>query len=233
MGFSDFHVTAIVPAGGKGTRFGSSIPKQFIEIHHRPILFYGLRQLERSPDVSEIIIPVHGEWQNQVSDWIKEWKFQKVTHIVPGGRERQDSVAKALEVLSPHAQWILIHDAVRPLISLEKIHEVIEAGRKHGAAILAIPSRDTIKRCKEGWVEETVNREEFWQVQTPQVFRRDLLVSAYKKAVEEGFYATDDAMLVERLDYPVRVVLGEEQNIKITTRYDMQWAELLLQKERA
>lgn len=231
MGFSEFHVTAIVPAGGRGTRFGTSIPKQFIQIKNRPILFYCLRQLENAPDVSEIIIPVHVEWQSQMTNWIKEWKFQKISHIIAGGPERQDSVARALEVLSPHTQWILVHDAVRPLISLEKIHEVVEAGYEYGAAILAIPSRNTIKRCKEGWVEETVDRETFWQVQTPQVFRREVLVSAYKKALEQGFYGTDDAMLVERLGHPVRVVLGEEQNIKITTAYDMQWVEMFLQKE--
>jgi len=142
-------------------------------------------------------------------------------------------VAKALEVLSPHTKWILIHDAVRPLISLEKIHEVVEAGYKHGAAILAIPSRNTLKRCKNGWVEETINREEFWQVQTPQVFQKELLLSAYRKAFEEGFYGTDDAMLVERLGHPVRVVLGDEKNIKITTAYDMQFVEMFLQKEKA
>ncbi len=233
MEFSNFHVTAIVPAGGKGTRFGSSIPKQFIEIHHRPILFYGLRQLENASDVSEIVIAVHPEWQTQMTEWVKEWKFQKISHIIPGGIERQDSVAKALEVLSPHTKWILIHDAVRPLISLEKIHEVVEAAYTYGAAILAIPSRNTIKRCKEGWVEETVDRKEFWQVQTPQVFRRDVLVLAYKKAFEEGFYGTDDAMLVERLGHPVRVVMGEEQNIKITTLYDMEFVEMLLQKGKS
>lgn len=231
MEFSEFRVTAIVPAGGKGTRFGTSIPKQFIEIHHRPIVFYALRQLENSPYVSEIIIAVHPEWQNQINDWVKKWKFQKVSQIIPGGLERQDSVANALEVLSSDAKWILIHDAVRPLISLEKIHEVIEAAYQYRAAILAIPSRNTIKRCKNGWVEETVNREAFWQVQTPQVFHRDLLISAYKKAFEQKFYGTDDAMLVEQLGHPVRVVMGEEQNIKITTMYDMQFVEMLLHEE--
>jgi len=148
--------------------------------------------------------------------------------VVAGGAERQDSVFNGLQALPPDCDWVLIHDGVRPFASSELLKRTWDAALTNGAAIAALPASDTIKRVRAGQVVETVPREELWLVQTPQVFRREILFEAYREADRQGWVGTDDAFLVERLGLPVAVVTGERSNIKVTTPEDLVWGSWFL-----
>ncbi len=152
-----------------------------------------------------------------------------VTAII-GGRERQDSVFNALQELPPDCRWVLIHDGVRPFVSLALIENTWKAAQKAAAAIAALPATDTLKRVRDEVVLETLLREEIWCVQTPQVFRRDIILTAYQEARRVGCSGTDDAFFVERLGLPVAVVPGERSNIKVTTPEDLAWGGWFLSR---
>lgn len=147
--------------------------------------------------------------------------------LVPGGVERQDSVFNALQELPADCEWVLIHDGVRPFVSLELLENTWRTAQETGAAIAALPATDTIKRVRKEVVIETVRREEIWLAQTPQVFRKDIILSAYQAARKHNWAGTDDAFFVERLGLPVAVVRGERSNIKITTPEDVKWGNWL------
>ncbi|MCU0588089.1 MAG: 2-C-methyl-D-erythritol 4-phosphate cytidylyltransferase [Syntrophobacteraceae bacterium] len=153
--------------------------------------------------------------------------------LVAGGGERQDSVLNALLQLPEDAQWVMIHDGVRPFASLDLMRRTLELAVSTGAAIAAIPSTDTVKRVVDDQVVETLPREAVWLVQTPQVFRRDLVLRAYHEARRQGWLGTDDASFVERLGHPVAVAQGERSNIKVTTPEDLEWGETFLKRGRA
>lgn len=152
--------------------------------------------------------------------------------VVAGGAERQDSVFNGLQALPLDCDWVLIHDGVRPFASPELLKRTWDAALTNGAAIAALPASDTIKRVRVGQVVETVPREELWLVQTPQVFRREILFEAYREAHRQGWVGTDDAFLVERLGVPVVVVTGERSNIKVTTPEDLVWGSWFLAQTR-
>ena len=153
--------------------------------------------------------------------------------LIAGGAERQDSVFNGLRKLPPDCDWVLIHDGVRPFASRDLLQNTWEAAQKIGAAIAALPASDTIKRARAGEVLETLQREEIWLVQTPQVFRRDVILRAYREARRQGCSGTDDAYFVERLGLPVAVVSGERSNIKVTTREDLAWGSWFLTRNRS
>jgi 2-C-methyl-D-erythritol 4-phosphate cytidylyltransferase len=153
--------------------------------------------------------------------------------LIGGGAERQDSVFNGLRKLPPDCDWVLIHDGVRPFVSRDLLRNTWEAAQKVGAAIAALPASDTIKRARAGEVLETLQREEIWLIQTPQVFRRDVIVRAYQEARRQGCSGTDDAYFVERLGLPVAVVSGERSNIKVTTREDLAWGSWFLTRSRS
>ena len=223
--------TAIVPAGGIGRRMTSAVPKQLLEIGGKPILIRTLRVLDRCTAVDEILVVAPTDFMEKTRQILDCWKLPKVTQVIPGGRERQDSVRNALRHLSADTEIVLVHDAVRPFVSVQKVNESIEAARRYGAAILAVPSNNTIKQVREGWVERTLDRKILWQVQTPQVFWKTWIVEAYAKAENETDCSTDDSMLVERIGHKVRVVEGEYRNIKITCREDWMLAEAIAAEE--
>ena len=223
-------VAAILPSAGSGRRMGRNIPKQFLEIQNKPIFIYTLEKLDSSTLINEIILVVRTEDVDAVKETVEEWGIKKVSSVVPGGKERQDSVLNGLRILSEEVNIVVIHDAVRPFVSVEKIEEVIKVAREKDAAILAIPVKDTIKRGENGCVEATLNRNFLWSVQTPQAFKTDLIKRAFEKARKDGIYATDDSSLVERLGYPVYIVKGEEKNIKITSPEDLLIAEVFVKK---
>jgi 2-C-methyl-D-erythritol 4-phosphate cytidylyltransferase len=152
--------------------------------------------------------------------------------VIVGGTERQDSVFNALQKLPEDCEWVLIHDGVRPFVSGELIENTWKAGRETGAAIAALSATDTIKRVREKRVVETLLREEIWFVQTPQVFRKDIIMTAYLEARRQGWSGTDDAFFVERLGLPVAVVPGERSNIKVTTPEDLAWGSWFLTHAR-
>jgi 2-C-methyl-D-erythritol 4-phosphate cytidylyltransferase len=159
-------------------------------------------------------------------------KAEKFVRLVAGGIERQDSVFNGLGQLPADCGWVVIHDGVRPFVSPDLIRKTCDLGMASGAAIAALPSTDTVKRVENGEVAETLPRESIWLVQTPQVFRRELILRAYDEALRQGWIGTDDASLVERLGYPVAVALGERSNIKVTTPEDLEWGATFMKRLR-
>jgi len=221
-------VAAILPSAGSGRRMGENIPKQFLKIYGKPIFVYTLEKFDLCWLINEVILVVRTEDVDAVEKTVQEWGIKKVSNVIAGGEERQDSVLNGLRILSEEVNIVVIHDAVRPFVSVEKIEEVVKVAREKDAAILAIPVKDTIKRGENGCVEATLNRNFLWSVQTPQAFKTDLIKKAFEKARQDGIYATDDSSLVERLGYPVYIVEGEEQNIKITSPEDLLIAEVFV-----
>ncbi|WP_168719687.1 2-C-methyl-D-erythritol 4-phosphate cytidylyltransferase [Thermosulfurimonas marina] len=215
-------VGAILAAAGRGVRFGAEVPKQFLELGGRPVFLWGLSALERHPRVEEIVVAVPPGWEERVRDWCGE--FRKVSRVVAGGESRQASVRRAFEALSPGVEIVLVHDAARPLVSQEVISRVLGEIEKRGAALAALPVRDTVKRVsEEGRVLETLSREGLWLAQTPQGARRDWLAEAFRKAGREEF--TDEAALLEAAGFPVFVVLGDPRNFKLTYPEDFSLLE--------
>jgi len=226
-------VAAIIAAAGLGRRMQKNIPKTYLPLAGKPILIHTLEIFEKVPEVDEVLVVVHPEDLEFCQEEIlAPYPLKKVLRVVPGGKERQDSVYNALKVLkreSEELEVILVHDGVRPLVAPALVGRVVAAARRHGAAILGIPCQDTLKRVssrKE--VIDTVDRRELWQVQTPQAFRTALLWQAYREAMSQGFYGTDEAGLVEALGKTVVMVQGSSLNLKITTQEDLKMAEAFL-----
>ncbi len=233
--YNSQHITVIIPAAGIGKRMQTAYGetrKQFILIHDKPVLYYTLRPFQESEWVDDIIVVCEKEWIEFVEkEIIKRYKFNKVIKIVEGGAHRQDSVYNGLKAIG-RADIVLVHDGVRPVISGSKIIEVIKAAIDHNAAILAVKVKDTMKKQdSDGFVAQTLNRDQLWNVQTPQCFEYQLLIHAFEKAYQEGFYGTDESMLVERLGVNVKIVEGDYENIKITTPEDVSFVESRIQKK--
>ena len=223
-------VCAIVPAGGLGTRMGGTVPKQFLNLNGKPILYYTLKALQESGLISELILVVpKKEYGNACDQWLG--KPEIVTKVVVGGAKRQDSVYNGFCEVSREPEIVLVHDGVRPFLSHKMIRETINAAREYGAAITAIPVHDTIKRVDaSGLVSQTVERENLWRVQTPQAFQYKILNEAFKKANSENFYGTDEGTLIEHLGAPIKVIEGSEKNIKITQPEDLELSETYISK---
>jgi 2-C-methyl-D-erythritol 4-phosphate cytidylyltransferase len=226
-------VVAIIAAAGLGTRMRQDTPKTYLHLAGKPILLHTLEVFEKAPEVHEVLVVVHPEdlefCQDEVID---PHPLKKVLRLVPGGKERQDSVYNALRFLKKKGEELdvlLVHDGVRPLVDPARVGQVVAAARRHGGAILAVPCQDTLKRVNSrGEVVATVDRRELWQIQTPQAFRAGVLWRAYQEAMDRGFYATDEAALVEALGETVVVVPGSPLNLKITTPDDLKIAEAIL-----
>lgn len=214
-------VVALVPAGGAGTRLGRRTPKQFLKIGGVPMLVATVRQLARHPRIGAVVVAAPPRLVARSERLLRGQGRGAELTVVAGGPDRQASVWNALCAAPPDAELVVVHDAVRPFVTRALIDEVVSAARHTGAAICAVPITDTVKRVRDGVVETTVDRSALWAVQTPQAFRADLLREAHAKARRDGVVGTDDAMLVERLGHPVRVVRGSEENVKITTPEDL------------
>ncbi|HQG34649.1 MAG TPA: 2-C-methyl-D-erythritol 4-phosphate cytidylyltransferase [Syntrophales bacterium] len=224
------NVTAIIPAGGSGRRMGTAEAKQYLLLHGLPLLVHTLRPFQEAAVIVEIILVVPaGDVTKTMTDIVVPHGLTKVRKVVAGGRERQDSVANAIAVLEEDTDMVVIHDAARPFVSPALIEAAVHASIQAGAVVVGIPARDTVKRCdRAGRVIGTLPRELIWLAQTPQVFRRETIVAAHRRARADNFYGTDDAALVERLGITVRMIEGSPQNIKITTADDLVWAEHIL-----
>jgi len=222
-------ISAIIVAGGRGERLNSELPKQFLEIGGKAILVRAVEAVWSCTRVSEMIVVV----PDTHLDRARALLAGKEAKIVAGGAERQDSVYAGLQAVSAEARLVLIHDGVRPFASREMIERVILAAEQSQAAIPGLLVRETIKEVepKSGEVVSTVDRKRLFAVQTPQVFSRGLIMEAHQRAQDLGFYATDDAGLVEWLGRPVALVSGEEANIKITTQLDLEIAEMIAGKK--
>ena len=227
------HVTAIVLAAGKGLRFKSAIPKPVALINRKPVFLYSLSVLDKHPNVKEIILVVNLSNKRLLLKEIRKCNIEKLKKIVIGGKQRRDSVRRGLKFVSGLSNLILIHDGVRPFIDKDIISRLVLEAAASGAAIVGVPVKDTIKEIqnpkskiqKLKIVKKTLKRENLWQVQTPQVFKKDLIIRAYNKFGRMA--VTDDASLVEKLGVKVRIVTGSYFNIKITTAEDLVLAKAI------
>lgn len=224
------NLRVVVAAAGKGSRMGSSTNKQYMLLKGRPVLSYSLDFFEGLGAVSQIVVvcaPAEVEYCN--NEIVKRFGFSKVKAVVPGGRERQDSVWAGLQQLGDDTDLVAVHDGARPLLSLEMLTRLLTEAKEWGAAIPGTPSKDTVKLGdRDGFVRQTLDRTAVYAIQTPQVFNYSELVIAYRAAREEQFLGTDDASLFERYIGRVKIVPGDYNNIKITTPADMIVAEALL-----
>ena len=225
-------VVAIILAAGKGTRMQSEMPKQYIPLLGKPVLFYSLQAFEESI-VDEIVLVTGKEEQEYCKkEIVEKYGFQKVVHIVEGGAERYHSVYQGL-LIAKGADYVLIHDGARPLITVDIIHRAIQKVKKNGACVVGMPVKDTIQLVtQEQIIEATPIRNRTWLAQTPQCFEYSLAFSAYCKAIEQkDSTITDDAMVIMRYgNRKVSMIEGSYENMKVTTPEDILLAELFLTK---
>jgi len=227
---ANIRASAVIAAAGQGKRFGDGLPKQFLSLRGKPVLAYSVETFSKSDLIGEIIIVVPEDWARAVkTDIVDRLSIPKVTKIIPGGPERQDSVLNGFNSLSGTPDVVAVHDGARPLVSLELLEEVIRQASACGAALAALPSNDTIKKSSpDMYVDGTVPRESLWFAQTPQAFRYEVLKNALSKAADDRFTGTDESLLVERTGVRVKIVKGSPYNIKITTPEDLALGELIL-----
>src|SRR5215831_4734463 len=234
-------VAVILPAAGLGTRMGKgpaekagTSRKQFMLLDGSPILIHTVRKFVANSRVSEIVVAVRAEDIEWVRDMLGA-EFGARVRVVAGGNSRQESVENALRTLAPDTTLVAVHNAVRPFIDPATIDQVFDEAGETGAAIVGVPAVDTVKRVSRGTtrvkIRETLPREKLVMAQTPQVFRYDILTRAFQSARQDGFSATDEASMVERLDVDVTVVPGSDRNIKITKPTDMELAHLFYREE--
>ncbi len=229
------HVVAVVPAAGRGARMGGSTPKQFLALGGIPLLVYSLQTLASVDHISEIVVVIpDADREYCQKEVVNRFNIQKVTQIVPGGARRQDSVRNGVFAIHDKPELVLVHDGVRPFVSRKIVEQAIRSAFETGAALVAIPMKDTVKRVNEKRVvEATLNREELWLAQTPQVFRYSWLVEAHRVAEANNLHVTDDAGLIEQLGYHVHIVEGSSHNIKITRPEDLTLGESILECYRS
>ncbi len=213
-------IAVIIAAAGSGTRMGGGIPKQFLEIEGKPVLVKTALAFSQNQYIDGFFV-VTGEEYIEKSKKLLEG-IDKFMGVVAGGAQRQDSVYNGLKVLQTDMDYVLVHDAARPFVAQDIINRVVEKAVEKGTAVAAVAVKDTIKTIEdEEQFKSTLPRNQLRSVQTPQGFRKNIIVKAYEKACAEEFYGTDDAALVERMGVPVYVVEGGYDNIKITTKEDM------------
>ncbi|MDO8734833.1 MAG: 2-C-methyl-D-erythritol 4-phosphate cytidylyltransferase [Elusimicrobiota bacterium] len=207
------NIAAIIVAAGKGLRFGSK--KQFEFIGKKKVIELTVSKFLKISYIKNIVLVLPKE------DIKRKLDFSNRVKIVPGGKTRQHSVFNGLSVLSSDTDIVLIHDGVRPFVSEKIIKDSIVSAEKYGACVVAVPSKDTVKICKGGFVISTPERRNIFLAQTPQTFKYSLIMRAYKKAFEKKYFSTDDSALIEKLGKKVKIVSGDYKNIKITTKSDL------------
>lgn len=224
-------VGAIIPAAGRGTRIGATVPKQFLELKGKPLLHHTLKVFEACEAVDFVVLVMpQADVEASGDEWLHGYGI--VRKVVAGGEQRQDSVFNGFQVLEKGTEIVVVHDGVRPFSTAQMIAETVDAAKKYGAAITAIPVSDTIKKAVDGFVERTIPRDGLWRVQTPQAFQYDLLKKAFEKASADSYYGTDEGALIEYLGERVKIVPGSELNIKITRREDLVLGESLIEASK-
>ncbi len=215
------NVTAIIPAGGIGKRMKLKMPKQFVNVNDKPVIAYTVEALSKCNYINEIIVAVPEGYIPYFNDVVNEFELTKVKKILCGGSTRQETVLKCL-IDGVSNKYVLVHDAVRPLINLNTIKCAVEEAFKFGASAVGMVATDTLKITDgEGFIKETIDRNKVWQIQTPQVFETSLLLEAHNNALKNGFSGTDDCSLVENLGHKIKLVPNESINIKITYKDDL------------
>jgi 2-C-methyl-D-erythritol 4-phosphate cytidylyltransferase len=230
----DDNLRVVVAAAGTGSRMGSQVNKQYLLLNGRPVLAYSLDLFEQYDPIDEVIIVAKSsEVQFCEREIVKKYSYRKVSRVVAGGLERQDSVWAGLSNLDDQTAYVAVHDGARPLLSLKLLDSLYKEARQWGAAIPGVLARDTLKIMgPDSFVSQTLDRTSVVAVQTPQIFQFHELRKAYQQAYEDNYRATDDASLFEKYIGRVRVVAGQNDNLKITTPEDIIIAEGLLQARR-
>ncbi len=222
-------ISAIIVAAGRGERMGVNTDKAFLSLGPKPVVVWSLLAFEESLDIDKIVLVVRKEQLVAAKAVVQMFGLSKVSEIVAGGGRRQESVAKGLAAVDPETRIVVVHDGARPCVTAELISETVKAAQRHGCGIASNRIVDTVKYVERGTVvDHTVDRAKLWAVQTPQAFKFDLLVRAYKKVEAEGVTITDEAAAVELLGEPVRLVEWQKPNIKITMVEDLAVAAALL-----
>jgi 2-C-methyl-D-erythritol 4-phosphate cytidylyltransferase len=220
--------SAIIVAAGSGVRLGRSEPKAFVKIGGHTMLSYSLRVVANISSIKELVIAVPAGFETAARAEVTAADVRIPVKITAGGTERQDSVRIALGLTSSESDLVVVHDAARPMANAKIFEACLDAAERAGGAIAAIPVADTLKRVVDSAIAETIARAGLWQAQTPQAFRRDILVAAHSRALNERIIATDDADLVERTGTRVEVVEASTANIKITTPSDLAIVEAIV-----
>jgi 2-C-methyl-D-erythritol 4-phosphate cytidylyltransferase len=219
-------VTALVPAAGTGARMNLQLAKPLLEVGGKPIIIATLEALASSSYIDEIVLIFHKDYVEEARRLVKKHKINKVARVIEGGSTRKESVARGLDVVGSATDLVLIHDGVRPFVDEGCIGRVVEEARLCGAAVCGVPVKSTIKKVDRNCeIDSTLRRDQLWEIQTPQVFERELIQKAYLRMSRHA--VPDDAALVELMGKKVRVVLGSYFNIKITTQEDLVFAEAI------
>ncbi|GAA0801491.1 2-C-methyl-D-erythritol 4-phosphate cytidylyltransferase [Faecalicatena orotica] len=229
------HCTAIVLAAGQGKRMGTKVHKQYLELAGKPVLYYSLKAFAYSDVIDEIyLITGPGEEEHCRREIIEKYEIPKVTKILPGGAQRYHSVWNGVQEMEEEG-YVFIHDGARPFVNHEIIERVFQEVIHHKACVVGMPVKDTIKVVDDNeFVKNTPDRKSLWMIQTPQVFENHLIKGAYSMLMRESYInVTDDAMVVEQmLKYPIKLVCGSYENIKITTPEDLDIAEVMIARSQ-
>jgi 2-C-methyl-D-erythritol 4-phosphate cytidylyltransferase len=226
-------VTAVIPSAGSGKRMQTRIKKPYLDINGQPLLSYVLKVLNRVSVVESIVVPVSpGEEVLCEEEVLSRLSLDKEVRIISGGATRQESVRKALGFVPESSDLVLIHDGVRPFITVQMIERSLNETSIKLATTLGVPVKDTVTVVSgdDNRILKTLERSSLYLIQTPQTFDREIIIDAHTKAYNDGFEGTDDASLVERMDVPVTVIQGSYDNIKITTQDDLVFAEAIISK---
>ena len=223
---------AIVVAAGQGTRLNSALPKALILLEGKPLVSYALRVLQKSSLIQSIIVVGAGNYLTRFEKIVKQNHLSKVKKIIPGGKTRRESVACGLLALDNDTKRVLIHDSARPFVTQKLIARCLVKMGKEKGVVAAVPVKPTIKAVhpKTFVIEKTLERSCLWEIQTPQVFSREVICRAHRRIKDKN--PSDDALLVEKLGFKVKVVLGDYQNIKVTTKEDLIFAKAILFSQR-
>ena len=233
--YNNYHVSVIIAAAGMSNRMGSKINKQFIAIDNKPILAHTIEKFEESKYIDEIIIVSKEEEVEYCrKEIVKRYSFNKVSKIIRGGKERQDSIYNGLLALNENTDIVLTHDGARPFVRKEHIEAGLKGVIEYGACVIGVPVKDTIKVIdNKEVVHHTPKRSLLWAAQTPQCFWADLLKKGYEYAMNEGIVGTDDSSLVEKMGYDIKMIMGSYDNIKITTPEDLIIADSFLKDRKS
>lgn len=221
--------TLIIAAGGIGKRTGLDIPKQFYTIKDKPVIAHTISVFEKMDEIDEIIISCHKDYISHTMDIVNKYNLSKVVSVVEGGDTRQQSVFKALCKVSDDTEYVLIHDAARPFINQDSIRRCMLDAKISGCASVGKRVSDTLKRSdEEGYIEDTVDRNNLWQIQTPQIFKFHIIYECHKKCIEDDVSCTDDCMICERYGHRIKITQASCINMKLTDKSDILIAEAIL-----
>lgn len=222
-------MSVIIPAAGSGTRMGANVPKPLIRLGEKTILEHTVTRFLEVPEVEQIIVATPEAYIKDIRKLLSGLKERIKFEVIEGGEERQFSIYNALQKVDAASDLVAVHDAVRPFIRSTLIKKCMETAAQFDGAIIGVPAKDTIKKVgADEVIHETPDRAKLWQAQTPQIFKKEILVKAYEDAIKHQFVGTDDASLVERIGGKVCMVEGDRENLKITYPIDLKVAELML-----